>query len=480
LEEDLAQIAEDGFNSIILAIPWREFQPQMDPVVYNDYALKQLDRVMAAAKAQGLWVSLRVGYTWDYWEDGTDVRARFREVMGDGTVLAAWDDYVKTIYERANAHGNLYGGFLTWEDFWSFTYYATEQGRGEDSMYWAQLSGYTDYVRQNYTLAEISQLYGEEITDFDKLYLPEKDQPALKLVYEFFDVWLNEFLLHNQEIFPDLSMEVRMDMDLVYDENGQQYWYGHENTFTCGDSSYVSLMYGVPMGHINQGERLEAAEALVTSQQMLDHVLQYTEGKKLYIEQFLYMDNTPGFEHNAQVKEDQVDDYIIAMADILKDRVMGYGVWAYQNYADNLLYNPQFALGEIGWTLEGGAQVVEYHGSMQAQLPVGGCVYREISRGTTLTHVRFTVDGEAPVKLQVSLGSDTIEVNVDADALGAGNAIELVFENGGDGLRFTADAPCYIDNVKVYNRVHEGQLYSLDGEELSCIEAIRKLNRKLK
>lgn len=31
LEKDLEQIREDGFNSIILVVPWREFQPEMTP-----------------------------------------------------------------------------------------------------------------------------------------------------------------------------------------------------------------------------------------------------------------------------------------------------------------------------------------------------------------------------------------------------------------------------------------------------------------
>ena len=149
--------------------------------------------------------------------------------------------------------------------------------------------------------------------------MPGQTQPALRLLYEFFDQWLNSFLAHNQEIFPDLSMEVRMDADQVYDENGETYWYGHEATYSCQNASYTALMYGVPIGHINQGERLTAEEAWTKSQQMLDQVLQSTDGKLLYIEQFLYMDNTPGFEHNAQVLDDQVDDYIVAMADVLRD-----------------------------------------------------------------------------------------------------------------------------------------------------------------
>ena len=479
LKADMEQIREDGFNSIIVAIPWREFQPQMDPVGYNDHALAQLDKVMSAAKEAGLWVSLRVGYTWDYYEDGTDVRDRYRNLPGDERLLAAWDDYVKTIYERANAHGNLYGGFITWEDFWHFVFYTSEQGREEQSIAFAQFTGFTDYIRENYTLEEIEPLYGEDFTDYDQVYYPEKNQPALRLMYEYFDVWLNGFLAHTQEIFPELSLEARMDMDLVYDMEGNQYWYGHEATYPCENAPYVSLMYGVPMGHINQGERLDAAEALVGTQQMLDHVLRFTEGKKLYIEQFLYMDNTPGFEHNAQLKNDQLDDYIVACADLFKDRIMGYGVWAYKNYADNLIYNPQFALGEDGWTFEGGVEAVEHNGSMQAKLPVGGRLYNPISRGS-LTYVSFTVDGDKPVTLQVSLGDHTTEVHVGAGSLGHGDAIQLVFDQGGSGLSFTSDVLCYIDNVKIYNRIHDGQLYDLDGQELSCIDAIRKLNRKLK
>lgn len=33
MEEELAQIAADGFNSIILVVPWREFQPGTAPIL---------------------------------------------------------------------------------------------------------------------------------------------------------------------------------------------------------------------------------------------------------------------------------------------------------------------------------------------------------------------------------------------------------------------------------------------------------------
>ena len=45
MEQELLQIAQDGFNNIILCIPWREFQPQLTPAAYNDYAWDKLERV---------------------------------------------------------------------------------------------------------------------------------------------------------------------------------------------------------------------------------------------------------------------------------------------------------------------------------------------------------------------------------------------------------------------------------------------------
>ena len=62
MDEELAQIAADGFNSIVLVVPWREFQPGVLPVSYNRYAFQKLDKVMNAANAHGLMVELRVGY----------------------------------------------------------------------------------------------------------------------------------------------------------------------------------------------------------------------------------------------------------------------------------------------------------------------------------------------------------------------------------------------------------------------------------
>ena len=117
MDEELAQIAADGFNSIVLVVPWREFQPGVLPVSYNRYAFQKLDKVMNAANAHGLMVELRVGYVWDYYNDDV-VTGRFRDLLKDPSTRAAWLAYAKQIYRTASAHSNFYGTMWRTRRIW--------------------------------------------------------------------------------------------------------------------------------------------------------------------------------------------------------------------------------------------------------------------------------------------------------------------------------------------------------------------------
>src|SRR6266540_2839405 len=65
LKREMAQIKKDGFNAIILLVPWCEFQPSLDPVTYNQKAFDNLAKYMMYAEKNGLNVILRLSYFWD-------------------------------------------------------------------------------------------------------------------------------------------------------------------------------------------------------------------------------------------------------------------------------------------------------------------------------------------------------------------------------------------------------------------------------
>ena len=480
MDQELAQIAKDGFNSIILALPWREFQPQTSPVSYNSYAWKKLDKVMKAAENNGLWVELRVGYTWDYYSQES-VLPRYQGLLYQESTKEAWLDYAKTVYEKASSHPNFYGGFLTWEDFWNFVDSAGSMGRGSTSIRMAEIVGYQDYMIEHYKLEEVQEYYGTELKSFDDIYLPPREDKAFLCFYQFYDDFLNRLLADTQTVFPEISMEVRLDVDPVTDGDGGVVGADHYSTFPCGTAPYTSLMFGTSMGQMNEGEVVSAESVLGHLNNFLDLASFFSGGKPLYVDQLLFMDTTEEFGHNAQIDADQRPEFLSSLGPVLKAKTMGYGIWTYRNYTNNLVFNSQFGLDGKEWTLGRGSSIVNRKSNKMAKLSgKGSQISQNIgtrggSRQNKNIRVRLRADSESLSTVIVTLGNVSKLVNVKGDT-----QVDLDF----GPLNFTkitiaCDDEVYIDNVNVFTYEQDGQLYSLDGEELSCIEAVRELNDSL-
>lgn len=481
MEAELAQIKKDGFNCIILAVPWREFQPDLaQPTQYTDYAMDKLHRIMKSAEEKGLWVSLRLGYTWDYYDADRNVLSRYETLIYSDRTKEAWKNYAAKIYGEVSGYRNFHGGFLTWEDFWNYpdSSFQTTDKRTRQNR--AKTSGYIDYLKENYDLTEISALYGERIHSYDSLYLPGRQQPAAKLFYKFYDEFLVQLLKDTQAVFPRISMEVRLDQELLVDEEGDSYYYSHERTYGCGSASYTAAMISVPMGQVNRDETVTAAASIGALDTVLTHARTFNGGKPLFMEQFLYTDNTREFGHNARVLPEQVPAYITGMAPVLKKHGMGYGIWVYRNYGNYQTYNPQFALGLQGWTPEGNVTVEERDQTPMAVIRGGSRLKQRLNgnmRGqrTDTAKMRFRAVVENPCNLDVYLGYQKMSVWLEGDQV-----YELAFEDViASDISFQAGGTIWLDDIQVYDFMQEGRIYDRDGQPLDCLPAIRQLNKKL-
>ena len=95
------------------------------------------------------------------------------------------------------------------------------------------------------------------------------------------------------------------------------------------------------------------------------------------MDQFLFTDNTPGFEQNAKLTESEKSAYLDGVADIFKAKTLGYAIWTYRDYGDNKLYNPQFALDKQGWDFSSGSYIEERDGNKMAVIPPFGEIFPE-------------------------------------------------------------------------------------------------------
>ena len=481
LEEDLRQIKADGFNTIILCVPWRQFQPSVHSRSFNQEALDKLEQILRTAGDQGMSVMLRLGYTWDYY-DSSDVLARYQQLIYDESYQTAWKQYAGKIYETVSRHDSYIGAFLTWEDFWNFVSTEETLAGTYNGKRLAKEMGFTDYVLEHYDREERLLLYGDERLA-DAPEFPKKDSPAYRFFLDWYDSWLSGLLSETQAVFPNLSMECRLDQDPypLPEEQGtelQLAGYSHGKTFSCGSSGYSSLMLSAGMGY-ERGSRISTAEAAGMGRQLLQQSRAMAQ-KPVFVDQFLYMETTPGYEDLAGLPETEINDYLSEMGNVFCEQTIGYGIWTYRDYADNIVNNPEFGQGLSGWTASPSVQVEAYQGSAMASLRSGMSISQNLSgrtfMGTGAAKLQLRAVAERPVQLSVSVGGVTKKVTVSGD-----ETVSLEFPaETADQIRILAFGDVLLDSIKLYSHVTEGGIYQLDGEAGPYLSGIRACNDEIK
>jgi len=485
LHSDMKKIRSDGFDSIILVVPWREFQPTIDPVSYNEYAFNKLKMIMQVAAAEQLGVYLRIGYTWDFFNDSDDaIEKRFINVFWDEVTQNAWKQYVSELYNCVKKHDNFKGAFLTWEDFPLMgIVYGDEDLRKQ----YAEKLGYRIWLKDNCSLQDYNSKFFTNHKTYDDIFIPKSTEPSVKEYYRFSDHLQMSLLEQTQNIFPNISMEVRLDEDLIVYPDKKEEWFRHTQTYPCGKADYTAVMYGIPMGFVNNGEKVTAEQALKKTGEILYKLKTQNEGKPIYVEQFLFADNTPGFSHNAQVKENELSLYLQNVDDVLRLCSAGYGIWTYKNYRVNLIYNPGFYLSQQGWEgigspeykriADNGVCVLKAGSGLKQILPASRMYH--FADETYISSCVFSmdvVDCHEKSSVAVTVGSVTKVVD-----FSAATRVEIQFpkqDNMDVQIKAVTGEFC-IDNVRLFSYVQNGNLYDEFGHELKHAEDIRILNRKL-
>lgn len=474
LEDDFRQIRKDGFNAIVLNVPWRLFQPDVkEPERKNEKAYLDLKHVMDKAAEERLKVILRVGYTWDVYS-GDNVLTRFSDMRYKEEVRNAFLFYTADLFRAVSSHGAYGGAFLTWEDFWNFT---EDAYRLPDKA--ALDSGYADYFLSHYSEEEMEKKLGKVYTEAEEISFPTVSSPERKVFLEWNDAWMNALLKETQAVFPDISMEVRLDQDPVTNAEGKKEGVAHFSTFASGNASYTSCMFAAPMG-FEPGNIISAEDGIAKAHEILSDLKRRAGGKPVFIDQFLYTDNTPGFENNARINAQELEDYIIGMAPVLQAAGGGYAVWTYRDYTDNAVTNGQFGQNAVDWTLSGGAEILTENGSNRLCLPTGASARQEFKSRRTSTRkgdsVSFRYHAPSSARLYLKCGSASAEAVLSGDGVytwktGVINASDLKIS--------CLSGEAEVDDVRLYSFITEGGIYESDGSEGKYHDAVRKLNAAL-
>ncbi len=467
IEADFARIRADGFNTVIVVVPWIGFQPHIESVQWSERHFALLRSMLEAAKKNELGVALRLGYAHDL-----SVTARLShkdrvfDLGRDSAARRGWFDFLRKVHASVSGHPSFRFAFISWEDF-SLLDLPQQSLAARTGA--AHRLGYTDaagIVRP----------------------VPASQSGDAERFYRFWDRWLSNIYEKSADIFPGLSMEVRVDCEPV--ATARRYLC-HEDTFDLGGRDVPAVLYYSPAwGAENRGDEATAAQALGRFRHLLDRVRTHTK-HPLFIDQFNFVDNTPGFERNTRIRPDELTAFLEQAASLLETQSSGYGLWTLADVPANVIANGSFELGFNGWKREGKITLIKSPGVQgnQVQLAAGAELSHKLPPNIWAKYDRdifasTVLAGTFPARLSIEVFRPRYGLlyrrNVTLTAPGSLRFTDLPRTKVGDDLKLRVEkGMLVVDDLMLYNTVQENGIYDLNGRPHSFRDAVVAINRRL-
>ncbi|MCK5877309.1 MAG: hypothetical protein KAG43_06725, partial [Candidatus Marithrix sp.] len=389
------------------------------------------------------------------------------------------------LWAITKTYPNVLGGFITWEDFFfmDLTHIPLEQ-----RLEFAVRTGYKKYLQENYSLEEVNTCYKQQFTNYNEIPIPAFKSSAINLFCKFWDeILINVIFKQSKQHFPALSMEIRVDCDPQED-----ILVCHEQTFDLTEDTHISTIYYTPAwGATNDGGLESASTILQRMQFMFEHIRTKTNNV-IFIDQFNFIDNTPGFEHNTGITVAEMPDFLAGVADILQQNTVGYGMWTLRDVRANALKNGIFAMDYPCWSLEN-SEVVSDGNTQAALLSTGGTISQVLTWCVGVPYVKDkpfqldfslkTADGTGALKLTIwhknkiiNTVNITPKLNTDWQVIHLENIPfyldhELRLENLG--------SPVLVTNFYLYQVWQENGVIDTKGQPKPFYNDLVALNHKL-
>ena len=478
--EDFAALREDGFNTVVLVIPWPGFSPTMtDGTLVPERAERLLALVDLAADAD-LDVILRVSFAFDA---SIPRSGRWlRQLWLDEGVRQAWVRHIGALWALVGNRPNVLFGFFSWEDLWAAARMGEEPP--EQRLELAYETGYQEWLARYSNLQAVSRRYGREFLAWHEVPIPDRLEPAYGLFLDFIDhAWIERFFKPAQAVFPTLSMEIRIDEDPVWNAPGDlAYWHSHELAWDLPDAPWTAVYWSPAMGGANQGETLTPEEAVDRLSLRMRRLRAVTGNRPIFIDQFLVEDYTPGFELNGRIARNRVDEFLSAARPVLESLTHGYAVWAWRDYAHDAVASPDFSSLPGNWV---GAVALEPNDATYP-LRTGERLQRGFGRHefhatggpeSAELCVEAVVDGDPSPDLRVY--TERLRVPAELDTSSEGRACLDIEVLPLTTVTLEALSDLELFSVNLAGFVQPTGLRDLDGQLKPVATAWRALNRDL-
>ena len=476
IREDLRQIRKDGFNTVIVLAPWRGFQVDHLVPRYDSFYIDQLKRVLKAAGQEKLQVIVRASYLHHSLEQNVpSAFAMVGRLREDPATMNAWLDYLRVLHKVCSGYRSFRQAFISWEEFWG-SFIKLQRYKLDRRRRLMEPTGFAAYLRT------------QGIDGIDAI--PEAQDPNFQHYLAFINLSVRELIEAASSVFPGLSAEFRVDLDPVEGPEGIQ-WRANDN---YADWPVTRYSYWAPfMGAENVGELLSSERAIELLRYMMGLITSQGENSNHIIDQFNFIDDTAAYKDvHAQIEPAEVNQFLEAAAPVLKKFSRGYGIWAYRDYRQNILYTPKFLTGLKGWDIVTGS--VSPQGRNRPGVRLGkNSIIRQtlpapvagLQRAIPFTEFQLLVaDLSVQSKLEIRINAGAWRSIVVDQVTGVGEA-NIPVDYGqvwDDGLLIeirNSGPRTSLSGLVFYHTVFQCGIRNFSGEESTHLAALRDFNRKL-
>ncbi|APV50626.1 hypothetical protein BWI17_13570 [Betaproteobacteria bacterium GR16-43] len=483
----LEQIRGDGFNTIIVVVPWRGFQRTVVPSTFDEVNLDRLRQLLIMTQQAGLRFIVRVSFPWNSdpkSEGGFD--ERILGLFSRHDVRRGWLAYLREIRRISEAFDGFQFAFFSWEDMPSIRehmIYRTEKER----LALARVLGYQAYLASRFDIAKVSEMFGKPFASMADVPIPSNDCEGYRTYHDFVNEALDSLLASGRAAWPRLAMQVRVDFDRLQ-LGGQNEWL--ENDIRIDDTGMRATYFFPAMYAQDHETVLPAAKVLSNLEHVMRRLSDEGRNTRHFLDQFIFHDESAQLHAWTRVQPDEMGDYLVGAAPLLRRYSCGFGFWNYFDYRVNHLYNAAFLRELLGWESSGlvelgppaeprlvrllpGATIAQ---SMHPDKVGWGTPHYETMRfaATFRTHdaatsLRLVTNGEVETEFNVDRDG-RIEVEFRPDRHRSGFA-RFSIENVGS-------AAVELTDLNLWGTVYRSRIYDEDGKPGTYLEAVRAMLRE--
>ncbi len=347
-KKDFIRLREDGFNTIILMIPWGGFQTTVNPITYDERSFADLDRILSLAASFDLKVALRVGSHERVPKDAGGHNWLAATLLTDDEEWAAYRDLFRELAARTKSHSNLLFYFWTFED----TGYTADLWLHR---YQENAQAFREWLRRR-PLWWWNLIWWEDNSSYEAVEPPNQNNPPLKPIklrsfLEFSDDLLASRLADPctaaREGNPKavVSFQPRAEINWTHDYSLQFDLPPCYSFVTTWFSPYQSYMFG------DEGKKLDGARTASYVPLHLERTEGLSGGLPVFIDQFNFQHFGGHPNEGALSSENEQLEFIEkALPPLLQDS-LGFALWNYQDYYLNVITNGAFRFGLQEWEI---------------------------------------------------------------------------------------------------------------------------------